>query len=90
MQDWTCEAMIREIEGAVLTRRTSAALLEMPENASRCKHNAGINIGNIAMSAISKPLHIEFPISLDGSVVRLEAIRPEHADLFLADHEERS
>src|SRR3954468_116468 len=41
-----------------------------------------INIGNIAMSATSTPLHIEFPICLDGSVVRLEAIRPEHADLF--------
>jgi N-acetyltransferase len=41
-----------------------------------------INIGNITMSATSKPLHIEFPICLDGSVVRLEAIRPEHADLF--------
>jgi N-acetyltransferase len=34
------------------------------------------------MSATSTPLHIEFPISLDGFVVRLEAIRPEHAHLF--------
>jgi RimJ/RimL family protein N-acetyltransferase len=34
------------------------------------------------MIATSTPLQIEFPISLEGSVVRLEAIRPEHANLF--------
>jgi RimJ/RimL family protein N-acetyltransferase len=34
------------------------------------------------MSTTWTPLQSEFPISLEGSVVRLEAIRPEHADLF--------
>ncbi len=35
-----------------------------------------------AMSSIATPLHIVTPLTLQGSVVRLEPIRREHAELF--------
>jgi RimJ/RimL family protein N-acetyltransferase len=34
------------------------------------------------MSVTSAPLHIETPVTLEGSVVRLEPIRREHVELF--------
>ena len=34
------------------------------------------------MSAVTSPLNIVIPVTLEGSVVRLEPIRREHADLF--------
>jgi RimJ/RimL family protein N-acetyltransferase len=35
-----------------------------------------------AMSLTAAPLHIETPLTLEGSVIRLEPIRREHAELF--------
>src|SRR6202451_2644632 len=35
-----------------------------------------------AMSSTTATLHIEIPITLEGSVIRLEPIRREHAELF--------
>jgi N-acetyltransferase len=34
------------------------------------------------MATIWTPLHIELPLTLEGSAVRLEPVRPAHADLF--------
>jgi RimJ/RimL family protein N-acetyltransferase len=34
------------------------------------------------MSAVTSPLNIVMPVTLEGSVVRLEPIRREHADMF--------
>ena len=34
------------------------------------------------MSLVSSPLHIVMPVALEGSVVRLEPIRREHAEIF--------
>jgi RimJ/RimL family protein N-acetyltransferase len=34
------------------------------------------------MSAVTSPLNIVMPVTLEGSVVRLEPIRREHADIF--------
>src|SRR5271156_627141 len=34
------------------------------------------------MNLPASPLHIETPVTLEGSAVRLEAIRPEHAEIF--------
>jgi len=34
------------------------------------------------MSLTAAPLHIETPLTLEGSVIRLEPIRREHARLF--------
>ncbi len=34
------------------------------------------------MSLAESPMNIVLPVTLEGSVVRLEPIRPEHADLF--------
>jgi RimJ/RimL family protein N-acetyltransferase len=34
------------------------------------------------MSAAWSPLHIELPVTLEGSVVRLEPVRPDHAAQF--------
>ncbi|MGA7402256.1 MAG: GNAT family protein [Candidatus Sulfotelmatobacter sp.] len=35
-----------------------------------------------AMTSIATPLHIVTPVTLQGSIVRLEPIRPEHVELF--------
>ncbi|HUD65717.1 MAG TPA: hypothetical protein VMQ17_14100 [Candidatus Sulfotelmatobacter sp.] len=35
------------------------------------------------MSSPTTPLNITVPLTLEGSVVRLEPIRREHAELFL-------
>ncbi|MGB8733382.1 MAG: GNAT family protein [Candidatus Sulfotelmatobacter sp.] len=34
------------------------------------------------MTSIATPLHIVTPVTLQGSIVRLEPIRPEHVELF--------
>jgi RimJ/RimL family protein N-acetyltransferase len=39
-------------------------------------------VENNSMSTTWTPLQIERPVTLEGSVVRLEPVRPEHADLF--------
>jgi N-acetyltransferase len=38
--------------------------------------------GKESMEERWEPLKIEFPVTLEGSVVRLDPIRPEHASLF--------
>src|SRR5206468_8882961 len=38
--------------------------------------------GNKQMSATWSPLQIELPVTLEGSVVRLEPVRPDHAAEF--------
>ena len=53
----------------------------MPKNPARCK----INDPNLVLrkeSMSAGPLDIVLPLSLQGSVVRLEPVRQEHAELF--------
>jgi RimJ/RimL family protein N-acetyltransferase len=53
----------------------------MPKNPARCKINdPNLILRKESMSA--GPLDIVLPLSLQGSVVRLEPVRQEHAELF--------
>jgi len=56
----------------------------MPANEREMQDN-GTHAGperKCAMSLTAAPLHIETPLTLEGSVIRLEPIRREHARLF--------
>jgi RimJ/RimL family protein N-acetyltransferase len=60
----------------------------MPKNTARCKimrDEMMIPLSsekNRAMSLPASPLNSGTPLTLEGSVVRLESLRQEHADLF--------
>src|SRR5260221_227073 len=84
--DWTNEIIV----GQRLWLRRIAQIdrnIEMPENSAKMQHN-GLAPDSLRhkrkglMTATAPPFDIILPLTLEGSVVRLEPIRRQHADLF--------
>jgi N-acetyltransferase len=64
--------------------KTYETIVQMPINDGEMQDNGthASQERKCAMSLTATPLHIVTPVTLEGSVIRLEPIRREHAELF--------
>ncbi len=90
MMCWTSKVIASQ---RLLLPDVTRAVLQMPEKVAKMQDNDAVAVNDgIAMLPVDRkvgshfldaaPLKIVLPLKLEGSVVRLEPIRREHAELF--------